>query len=166
MKGWMQVEIRKSKTTDLEAMQAIYADARAFMVAAGNPGQWLDGYPKRTLLEADIEIGHSYVCLEDEEVVGAFYFAVEEEPTYARIDDGEWLNDAPYGVVHRIAAARGKRGVATFCLNWCYEQCGNMRIDTHHDNLPMQNLLKKLGYQPCGTVYMENGDKRIAFQKS
>lgn len=159
------MEIRKSKMADLEVMLEIYADARAFMVAAGNSNQWLDGYPKQTLLEEDIERGKSYVCVDGDVIVGTFYFAVEEEPTYARIDDGEWLNEEPYGVVHRIASARGTRGVATFCLNWCFEQCGNMRIDTHHDNLPMQNLLKKLDYIPCGTVYMENGDLRIGFQK-
>lgn len=35
-------------------------------------------------------------------------------------------------------------------MNWCMEQCGNHRIDTHANNKPMQGLLNKLGYIYCG----------------
>mgnify|MGYP003296922186 CR=1 FL=1 len=40
----------------------------------------------------------------------------------------------------------------------------NIRIDTHHDNVVMQRLLKKLGFQYCGIIHLENGDPRLAFQ--
>lgn len=75
------------------------------------------------------------------------------------------FNDRPYGVVHRITSAPGTRGVASFCLAWCFAQCGNIRIDTHRNNIPMQKTLIKNGYRVCGTIYLENGDERIAFQK-
>lgn len=81
------------------------------------------------------------------------------------IEDGAWINEEPYGVVHRIASARTVRGAATFCVNWAFRQTGNIRIDTHRDNIPMQNMLKKNGFRYCGTVYLENGEPRIAFQK-
>ena len=41
----------------------------------------------------------------------------------------------------------------------------SMRIDTHEKNLGMQGLLKKLGYHYCGVIYLENNDKRLAFEK-
>lgn len=41
-------------------------------------------------------------------MVGTFCFIVGEDPTYAVIDNGKWLNDAPYGVIHRMAS-NGKR---------------------------------------------------------
>ena len=76
------------------------------------------------------------------------------------------MDDAPYGVVHRIAAAKGTHGAASFCMNWCMEQCGNIRIDTHANNKPMQGLLNKLGYTYCGVIELENGrGERLAFQK-
>ena len=82
------------------------------------------------------------------------------------IRGGAWLDDAPYGVVHRIAAAKGTHGAASFCMNWCMEQCGNIRIDTHANNKPMQGLLNKLGYTYCGVIELENGrGERLAFQK-
>ena len=60
------------------------------------------------------------------------------EPTYRVIEDGDWADDSPYGVVHRIATDGSVRGTGAFCLNWAFEQCGHLRIDTHGDNLPMQ----------------------------
>lgn len=162
----MIMEIRRTSNNDMDTIQQIYAQARAFMKANGNPNQWINQYPVAALIEQDIASNHSYVCIDDGEIVGTFFFKEGTDPTYAIIDQGEWLNNEPYGVVHRLASSNGKRGVATFCLNWCYEQCGNIRIDTHKDNLPMQNLLKKNGYVECGIIYVANGDERIAFQKS
>lgn len=74
-------------------------------------------------------------------------------------------NDSPYGVIHRITTLSERKGVASFCLDWCFKQCGNIRIDTHENNLPMIAVLKKNGYVQCGTIYLKNGDERLAFQK-
>lgn len=75
-------------------------------------------------------------------------------------------NTYPYGVVHRIASSGKRKGSASFCLNWALEQCGCLRIDTHHDNIVMQNLLKKNGFQYCGIIYLEDGSPRLAYQKN
>ncbi|MBR2761458.1 MAG: GNAT family N-acetyltransferase, partial [Solobacterium sp.] len=83
------------------------------------------------------------------------------------ITDGEWMEDSPYGVVHRIAADGSEKGTGSFCISWAYEQCGHLRIDTHTDNIVMQNLLTKLGFTHCGTIYVhEDRDPRMAFEKS
>ena len=82
-----------------------------------------------------------------------------------RIYDGDWINDSRYGVVHRITSTGNVKGTASFCLNWALEQCGNIRIDTHRDNIVMQLLLDKNGFNYCGIVYVEDGTERIAYQK-
>ena len=65
-----------------------------------------------------------------------------------------------------IIAGDGKtKGVGSFCINWAFEKCGNMKIDTHADNKPMQNLLLKLGFKKCGIIYIADGSQRVAFQK-
>ena len=33
------------------------------------------------------------------------------------------------------------------------------------EDIPMQNLLKKNGFSYCGVIYLEDGGKRIAFEK-
>ena len=81
------------------------------------------------------------------------------------ITDGDWINDSCYGVVHRITSTGNVKGAASFCLNWALEQCGNIRIDTHRDNIVMQHLLDKNGFKYCGIVYVEDGTERIAYQK-
>lgn len=160
------MEIRKSTQNDIDAMLKIYAQARKFMRENGNLDQWKNNYPPVSILEEDIEKGRSYICIDEDEVLGTFMYTEEKDPTYKIIEKGQWVNEEPYGVVHRIASLKGSRGVATFCLDWCFGKCGNLRIDTHEDNIPMQNLLKKVGFVQCGIIYLENGDERIAFQKT
>ena len=64
--------IRKSEYKDLERMLEIYAYARQVMADNGNPHQWGDeGYPKRELLENDIDKGISYVMEDDAGIYGA-----------------------------------------------------------------------------------------------
>ncbi|MDL2288541.1 GNAT family N-acetyltransferase [Oscillospiraceae bacterium OttesenSCG-928-F05] len=157
--------IRKTTRADLPQVMAIYAAAREFMRETGNASQWGANHPARSLIEADIAAGKSYVCTGAGQMLAVFYFSVERDPTYAVIRDGEWLNDAPYGVVHRIASAGTVRGVGAYCIDWCFEACGNVRIDTHEANLPMQKVLARLGFSRCGTVTLEDGDLRIAYQK-
>jgi RimJ/RimL family protein N-acetyltransferase len=156
--------IRKTTLQDIDTLMLIYEAARQFMRETGNPDQWGTAHPAQALIERDITDGVSYVCLHDDAIVATFYFMCAEEPTYKTIAHGAWLNDKPYGVVHRIAARRGS-GAGAFCLSWCFEQCPNIRIDTHRDNAVMQKVLSKLGYTYCGLIYLEDGAERIAFQK-
>lgn len=162
--------IRKSDIQDLPHMQEIYAYARSFMAEHGNPNQWgPTNWPPEALLRQDIRDGHSYVCLdEDGRVIGTFFFIFGEdiEPTYRVIEDGAWLGDGPYGVVHRVASDGSRPGIGAFCINWAYGQCGHLRIDTHGDNVVMQNLLKKLGFTHCGTIHVEEDNyPRLAYEK-
>lgn len=157
--------IRRTTVDDLEGILIIYADARAFMTKQNNPDQWGEDYPSRELLETDIRLNRSYVCILDKQIVGTFCFEVGVDPTYLVIFEGEWLDDASYGVIHRIASARDTKGVASFCVDWCFNQTPNIRIDTHRNNSPMINFLEKKGYMRCGIIYIENGDERIAFHK-
>lgn len=159
------MRIRRTEVGDLGRVMEIYAKARNLMVANGNATQWVDGYPSREVIERDMAKGNSYVCLDDEQIVAVFYFGVEADPTYAVIYEGAWLNEQPYGVVHRMAVDATKKGTATFCMEWCYDQAGNIRVDTHQDNKAMQRVLEKCGYAVCGRIVVANGTSRVAYQK-
>jgi len=156
--------IRKTAVADIDSVMQIYAEAREFMREGGNPTQW-QNHPPQTLIERDIQDGKSYVCVENDEIIAVFYFAVEREPAYGSID-GKWLSDDIYGVIHRIAKRRGApKGIGRFCINWCFEQHGNIKIDTHENNAPMLKLLDNLGFVYCGVVRYPASGERIAFQK-
>lgn len=159
------MNIRKTKPEELKLLLALYARARVFMAEHGNAGQWGNSYPEKALVEADIESGSSYVCEEEGRIAAAFFFSLEPDPCYERIEGGRWLNEKPYGVVHRITSDGKTKGAASFCLSWAFEQCGNLKIDTHRDNYVMKNLLEKNGFTYCGIVYMEDQTERMAYQK-
>ena len=163
------MEIRASEAEDLERMKEIYAAARRFMAEHGNPRQWGPTcWPPEELLRQDIREGNSYVCVEDSRVVGTFYFVQgpDIEPTYRDIEDGAWRDDSPYGVVHRIASDGSVKGVGSFCIQWAFDRCGHLRIDTHGDNTVMQGLLQKLGFERRGIIHVrEDSDPRIAYEK-
>ena len=165
------MRIRHSAEADLWRIMEIYSFARKYMAEHGNPNQWgPTKWPPETLIRSDIRNGNSYVCLNDEgNVIGTFFFihGQDIEPTYREITDGAWLDDSPYGVVHRIAGDGSEEGIGAFCINWAFEQCGHLRIDTHGDNIVMQNLVKKLGFVHCGTIYVEeDNNPRLAFEKT
>ena len=159
--------IRLASVEDICDILDIYEGARAFMREVGNPNQWTGKYPDEETILSDIEKEKLYVCTENEDILAVFYYNVGIDPTYLKIYDGAWVNDKPYGVIHRIAVsdrARGK-GVAKVCFDFAYDKCGNVRIDTHRDNIPMQRALEKNGFTRCGIIYLANGDERIAYQR-
>lgn len=161
------MKIRTAKTEDLPAIETVYAAARAYMAASGNPHQWGDsGYPRRGLLEDDIQKGHLYVIEEDGRVHAVFAFIHGDDPTYAVIEDGAWLNGRPYGAIHRIASDGQIKGMFTRAFDFCRQRADEIRIDTHHDNKTMQHVILKHGFTRCGIIHLENGDPRIAYQYS
>lgn len=164
-KGEVVMEIRKTVEADLPIIGEIYESAKRFMRESGNPNQWNQGTPNIDTAREDMERGVGYVAVEDGEVVAAFMFSLDGEPTYEKIYDGAWLSDEPYGVIHRIAVREQGKGIIGFCIRECFARCQNLRIDTHRDNLPMQRALQKRGFRYCGIIHLENGDERLAYQK-
>lgn len=159
------MEIRNTILEDLDAVLDIYDKAKQYMRENGNLNQWVNGYPSRELVTTDINKGISYVCIDNNEIVATFCYIPGIDPTYIHIYEGSWLNDEPYSVIHRIASISHQKGVATYCLDWCFKQCNNLRIDTHRDNIIMQKLVLKNGFQYCGIIYLADGDERLAYQK-
>ena len=160
------MQIRKTRPEELAAVMGMYEEARQFMRENGNPTQWGTTEPRRERIEQDIRQGNSYVCECDGRIAATFFFAVMEDPTYAKIYDGAWAEDAPYGVVHRITTDRKTKGAASFCLSWAFAQAGgHLRIDTHADNIVMQKLLAKNGFAFRGIIYVEDGTARRAYEK-
>lgn len=156
--------IRLAAPADLPAVLEVYRTARTFMAANGNPTQWGSTYPPVDLLQEDIRLGRLYVDTQDGRVCGAFMFAWGEDPTYAYIEDGAWLDSSPYAVIHRVASDGTASGLLGRCLEFCRAQYPHLRIDTHADNHVMQNLLSRAGFSRCGTIYVEDGSARIAYE--
>ena len=155
--------IQKASPSQLSQIMTVYDAARSFMAQTGNPDQWGTAYPSEEMIRQDIQNGKCYVNLDGEKLQAVFYFAVEADPTYGNIE-GKWLNDEPYGVIHRIAVGESGKGTAAECFAFAEARCSNLRIDTHEDNKVMQHILTSYGFTHCGTIFLENGDPRLAYQ--
>lgn len=160
------MKIRLATLDDFNAVQDIYAYAREQMKLSGNPNQWGDSRPSAGVVRNDILKKQSYVLAERDNILGVFAFFIGNDPTYKVIEDGKWLNDEPYGVIHKVAKGRNICGFLTEVLAFCESKIHNIRIDTHADNKIMQYLLEKNGYIKCGRIYVEDGSPRIAYQKT
>lgn len=156
--------IRNAVLEDMDQIMEVYRLAKEYMVASGNPNQWINGYPARETIEKDINRQQFYVCEENGQIHGAFMFFIGEEPTYQIIEDGSWKNEELYGTIHRLGSDGKYKGIFQGCLAFCREKHANLRADTHQDNKTMQHLLEKHGFERCGIVYMKDGSLRIAYQ--
>lgn len=158
----MKYTVRKALWEDLPRIEEIYANARKFMAATGNPNQWGNTTPVTSLLEDDIRKGDLYVMTSGNIIHGVFYFYIGEDPTYAVIEDGSWTSDTPYGTIHRIAGD-GSGGTLATAVKFGKERINHIRIDTHEDNKIMQGAIAKQGFSRCGIIHLANGSPRIAY---
>ena len=159
--------IRKAVPQDVAMIMRLVEEARGIMRSCGNMDQWTNGYPSRDVIEEDIRNGHCYLCVDPGgEVVASFAFIPGPEPTYKEIYEGAWLDEKPYHVVHRLASTRASHGVFDDVMDYCMAVAGNLRIDTHRDNVIMRHVIERYGFGYCGIIYLLNGDERLAYQKS
>lgn len=179
--GQDEAVIRHTSEADIPSVLRLYALARQTMRKTGNPLQWPEGggYPGEADLAEDMRRGVSYVIEHRGSIVGTFALVPGEEPNYARITDGNWLDaqcgilkkdggaagqTLPYCTIHRLAGDPAYSGIAAVCFDWCKLGCSSLRSDTHRDNRIMQRAFDSAGFVRCGIIYLENGSERTAYQ--
>lgn len=158
------MDIRKSTYEDIPKLMKIFDNARRIMRESGNLHQWNDSYPSEEIIRKDIEDGVSVVLCDNQDIMATMAFIPGPDPTYAKIHDGQWLNDSPYYVIHRIASVAPGNNAARQFLDWGFTKTDTIRIDTHKDNVIMHNILRKYGFRHCGVIFLANGDPREAYQ--
>lgn len=161
------MNIRQATSVDFEPIMSIYKNAQQFMIQSGNPTQWGTEYPSPALIQEDIESGVSYVVIDESgSVRGVCALTEGPDVTYQLIEEGEWLNEEPYVVIHRIASDASAKGIMRAVVDYCKKHYENIRIDTHADNQVMQKQILNNGFLKCGIIYVADGSSRIAYQWS
>jgi len=167
------MKLLRAQKKDVIVIMGIIKDAQE-LLASQNINQWQNGYPNKAIILKDIQNKESFILASEiGTYVATAMFSTRNEPTYSKIE-GRWMSpkQTKYGVIHRMAVSKNYRGqgMAKFIFNQCEQMLSekkipSMRIDTHKNNFGMQKLLKSMGYSYCGVIYLENGDKRLAFEK-
>lgn len=167
----MNYILRKAETRDLPEIMRIISQAKELMRLDGND-QWNDGYPTEEHITSDLEKGYGFVLAESTNDMAVCYGAVvfDGEASYDHIE-GKWLSYQPFVVIHRRAVSnehKGK-GLAKLFFRKVEDMAINKgvrssKVDTNHSNYRMLNLLPSIGYNYCGKIYFERGE-RMAFEK-
>lgn len=165
------MKFQKSIEADINNIIKIIKQAQDYFKDQGI-NQWQNNYPNYETIKNDINKEESYVLIEDNEILGTAAVSFNGEKTYDNIHDGKWLSKKDFAVIHRIAVnnnfkGRGLAGeiiknVEKLCLD---KGIHSIKMDTHEENISMQNSLKKNGFKYCGVIYLEDKSKRIAFEK-
>ena len=166
--------IRKSTVSDLDSLMPIFDEARGTIAALGID-QWQNGYPSREVISEDISKARSYAVEIDGNIRGTFVLVDDGEITYDKIYGGHWLtgdDSQDYVAIHRVAILVANRGsgISTAIINYAAEYAksigrASLRIDTHEGNIVMRRMLEKHGFTLCGTIYLQNGDSRVAYER-
>ena len=165
------MEFRKAVPSDLTRIMDIIKYAQLYLKELGID-QWQNQYPSEETILTDMQNGHSYVLLDVENIIATVAISFDGEKTYEHIYDGAWLSNQDYAVIHRLAVRKTSKGngLSTDIMKLTEELCKersitSIKIDTHEQNLGMQHILKKNGYTYCGVIYVEDGTKRLAYEK-
>ena len=118
--------------------------------------------PSRRIWRRILQRGELYVFDQDGVIHGAFVLRLGDEPNY-RVIEGAWRSGTPYGTIHRVAGDGTVHGLFAACMDFCKRRMSHLRIDTHENNAVMRHLIARHGFLPCGTIYVEDGPPRLAF---
>ncbi len=160
--------IRKANLNDIPRILQIYDAARGIMHQNGNYSQWGGAYPGEKDALTDIQNGTLYVMEDEagaaEATYAAFTLIHDPEPTYDIIRNGQWLDTAPYGTIHRIASDGTHQSVFHDLIAFCKEKWDHLRIDTHEDNTIMRHVIPNEGFIYCGIITLRDGTDRLAYE--
>ncbi|HEY8445175.1 MAG TPA: GNAT family N-acetyltransferase [Bacilli bacterium] len=170
------MKIRLATNEDLNGILEIVQDA-INLLKQNNVNQWQNGYPNRDVFIKDIENQTLYVLCDNSIIVGFCNISPLPDPSYKVIYEGSWLTDVEeYVVIHRLAVRKENYhcNCARTLIEFAYKIAKenhkiSIRVDTHHDNIPMNRLLQKMGFIKCGIIhligYSDAEKARVAYEK-
>ena len=154
------MNIRLATALDADRIFEIYEYARAYMKAHGNPNQWGDNRPEKSLTKDYIKNQSCYVMEDEGHIFACFVFTIEFEKEYEAICPSK----VEYGVIHRVASDGSKRGIVERIVDFAKGKVNLLRIDTHEDNKTMQRAIERQNFKKLGIIYLEDKSPRILYE--
>lgn len=154
------MNIRLANTSDTNRIFEIYEYARAYMKAHGNPYQWGDDRPEKSLTKDDIKNQRCYVMEDEGHIFTCFVFTIGFEKAY----EAKFPSKVEYGVIHRVASDGSKSGIVEQIVDFAKGKVNFLRIDTHEDNKTMQKCIERQNFKKLGIIYLEDKSARILYE--
>lgn len=155
------MNIKQATMDDLNTVMDLLRDGRDQLAERGID-QWQGDYPNEKHVQEDIEKGFSYmVKSDDQQTVGTVALVPAPDPVYDHIN-GHWLKNTDHFVaIHRVAihSQHAGKGYAsqlfTAIIKYLakhYPDIESIRLSTNENNLAMQRVATKSGFQKVGTM--------------
>ena len=154
------MNIRLANTSDTNRIFEIYEYARAYMKAHGNPNQWGDNRPEKSVTKDDIKNQRCYVMEDEGNIFACFVFTIGFEKEY----EAKFPSNDKYGVIHRVASDGSKSGIVERIVDFAKGKVNLLRIDTHEDNKTMQRAIERQNFKRLGIIYLEDKSPRILYE--
>lgn len=166
------MRVRLAKADDLDdIMSCVRRIKKEYFEAKGIP-QWQGDYPSEKVFLDDLNSGRLFVMYMGECLIGFASVGFEADPCYETVENGGWKQSGDYAVVHRFAINPDWQGMGMgeMLMKLADKLCeakgvSDIRADTHEQNEGMQKLLTKCGFEQIGTIHLEDGAPRLAFEK-
>lgn len=157
------MQIKACGEADIVAVGAFYDRVVEYLDEHINYPKWnYKEYPSEGSVREMTEAGCQFMCIEDNEIIGAFVLNVDPQGQY---ENATWSKQIPLGeymVCHTLAAdpdLQGK-GIGKQMVAFCIEHAKKhgfkaVRLDVVPDNIPARKLYEKCGFQYVGDVDLE-----------
>ena len=152
----MNLRIFKSDMEMLGALTEFYLGVTTYLDSHINYPKWTPGvYPGEESIRAAINAGTQYVCMEGDEIVGAFIYNADPQGAY---ENGDWEVE--------LAVKHYGEGIGTKMVEFCIEKAKNegykaVRLDIVPENIPAKRLYEKAGFKYAGEKDLNRGFEDI-----
>lgn len=148
------VTIRKCTETDIVRAGAFYDRVVEWLDRNVNYPRWIYRvYPSEAYVRNMTETRAQYICLREEQIIGAFCLGADPDEGYRHIRWSRELTDGTYLIVHALAVdpAFFGCGLGSRILRYCIRTAQSegylaLRADIVPDNLPARRLFEKHGF--------------------
>lgn len=155
--------IRKCQEKDIDSVAAFYDRIVMFLDDHINYPCWIyKVYPSIESVKAMTEEESQYICIYDENIVGAFVLNDKPQGSYWKAKWSQKLNDGDYLVLQTLAIdpIMQGQGFASQAIEFSIEKAKSegykaIRIDVIPDNYPAKKLFEKNGFEYVEDVDLE-----------
>lgn len=160
---------RKCQASEIGKVGAFYDRVVEYLDGHVNYPKWTyREYPTEASVREMTEADCQFICLEGDQLVGAFVLNTDPQGAYEKAGWSRKLALGEYLVCHTLAVDpdRAGEGIGGSIVAYCLDYAGRhgykaIRLDVVPDNLPARRLYEKCGFVYVGDVDLERGLEEI-----
>lgn len=157
------MNIRICNENDIVEVGRFYDKVVLHLCQTTNYPKWeYKVYPSELSVREKVSLEQQFVCMDEENIVGAFVLNDDPQGKYENANWTVELVDGEYMICHTLAADPDLQGkgigkqMVWFCIQYAKEKGYKaIRLDVVPDNIPARQLYEKCGFQYVGDVDLE-----------